>query len=415
MSSVTALTAAVLVVLVGGDPAPTAVPGEAWIALIGFGVFSAFAVAAFLGGTRRIGAARAALVSTFEPVYTIVMATILLGESLSPLQVLGGGLVVLGRAARGVGSARAVGRHRSARGRRAHPVTPSALGCEVQEARGDRCDSPRSSRPTARTRPPHDSRWNGPMAACCPRVTSAAAMPDTIEALLAGGDAALAALRTAAAAVAPPRPALDPSSVQVIAPVPRPGKVIAVGLNYFDHAKEGGVEPPAEPMLFAKFTTSVVGPGATVEWDPGPDRVGGPRGGAGRGHRPHRPARAGGRRALVRPRLHLRQRRQRPRPPEVGQAVRARQVAGHVLPDGTRHRDRPTTSPTPSASPIRSFVGNRVAQDSNTSADDLQRGPDRSPSAPVPSRSSRGMSSRRARRQACWSIGTRPIGSAMGT
>ncbi|MET0773053.1 MAG: DMT family transporter [Candidatus Limnocylindrales bacterium] len=96
MSSVTALTAGVLVVLVGGDPAPAAVPGEAWLALIGFGVFSAFAVAAFLGGSRRIGAARAALVSTFEPVYTIVMATVLLGESLGPVQVLGGGLVVLG-------------------------------------------------------------------------------------------------------------------------------------------------------------------------------------------------------------------------------------------------------------------------------------------------------------------------------
>ena len=79
-----------------GDPAPGAVPGEAWIALIGFGVFSAFAVAAFLGGSRRVGAARAALVSTIEPVYTIVMATILLGESLDPIQVLGGGLVVVG-------------------------------------------------------------------------------------------------------------------------------------------------------------------------------------------------------------------------------------------------------------------------------------------------------------------------------
>lgn len=96
MSSVTALTAAGLVVLVGGDLAPAAVPGEAWTALIGFGLFSAFAVVAFLTGSRRIGAARAALVSTIEPVYTIVLATILLGERLTELQVLGGGLVVLG-------------------------------------------------------------------------------------------------------------------------------------------------------------------------------------------------------------------------------------------------------------------------------------------------------------------------------
>jgi drug/metabolite transporter (DMT)-like permease len=96
MSSVTACTAAILVLVLGGDPAPAAVPGDAWLALIGFGVFSAFAVAAFLAGSRRIGAARAALLSTIEPVYTIVMATLLLGERLDPLQVLGGGLVVVG-------------------------------------------------------------------------------------------------------------------------------------------------------------------------------------------------------------------------------------------------------------------------------------------------------------------------------
>lgn len=96
MSTVTALTAAVLTVLVGGDAAPGVVPSEAWPALLGFGAFSAFAVVTFLGGTRRIGAARAALVSTVEPVYTIVLATILLGETLRPIQVLGGTLVVVG-------------------------------------------------------------------------------------------------------------------------------------------------------------------------------------------------------------------------------------------------------------------------------------------------------------------------------
>jgi drug/metabolite transporter (DMT)-like permease len=96
MSSTTAATAAVLALLLGADPAPAAVPGAAWAALVGFGVFSAFAVVAFLGGARRIGAARAALVSTFEPVYTIVLATLLLGETLGPIQVLGGTLVVVG-------------------------------------------------------------------------------------------------------------------------------------------------------------------------------------------------------------------------------------------------------------------------------------------------------------------------------
>jgi 2-keto-4-pentenoate hydratase/2-oxohepta-3-ene-1,7-dioic acid hydratase in catechol pathway len=89
----------------------------------------------------------------------------------------------------------------------------------------------------------------------------------TMEALIAGGDAALAAIRGALAA-APRVPTKDPGDVQLLAPVTRPGKVVAVGLNYHDHAAEGGRAAPAEPMLFAKFPTSVVGPGAAVEWDP---------------------------------------------------------------------------------------------------------------------------------------------------
>jgi 2-keto-4-pentenoate hydratase/2-oxohepta-3-ene-1,7-dioic acid hydratase in catechol pathway len=94
-------------------------------------------------------------------------------------------------------------------------------------------------------------------------------LPPSMAGLLEGGVTALDALRVATrAAVAAGRPGdVDPG--RRIAPVPRPGKVIAVGLNYHDHAKEGGVEPPAVPMLFAKFPTAVVGHGAVVEWDPG--------------------------------------------------------------------------------------------------------------------------------------------------
>ncbi|MFN8519500.1 MAG: DMT family transporter [Chloroflexota bacterium] len=121
MSTTTALTAAVLVVLLGGDPAPAAVPSQAWLALVTFGTFSALAVVAFLRGTRRIGAARAALVSTVEPVYTIVLATIVLGESLAPIQVLGGVLVVVG-----VLLAESGGGRRGAPGQRL-PVAPEAV------------------------------------------------------------------------------------------------------------------------------------------------------------------------------------------------------------------------------------------------------------------------------------------------
>jgi drug/metabolite transporter (DMT)-like permease len=96
MTSATALAAAVLALLAGNDVAPTAVPSEAWLALFGFGAFSAVAFQTFLGGTRRIGAARAALLSTVEPVYTIILASILLGETLTGIQLVGGALVIIG-------------------------------------------------------------------------------------------------------------------------------------------------------------------------------------------------------------------------------------------------------------------------------------------------------------------------------
>jgi 2,4-didehydro-3-deoxy-L-rhamnonate hydrolase len=48
------------------------------------------------------------------------------------------------------------------------------------------------------------------------------------------------------------------------APIPRPGKIVCVGLNYRDHAEEQGAELPAAPLLFAKFTTSLIGPGDPI-------------------------------------------------------------------------------------------------------------------------------------------------------
>ena len=47
-------------------------------------------------------------------------------------------------------------------------------------------------------------------------------------------------------------------------PIARPGKVIAVGLNYRDHAAETGQELPTSPMLFAKWQTCLIGPGEPI-------------------------------------------------------------------------------------------------------------------------------------------------------
>jgi 2-keto-4-pentenoate hydratase/2-oxohepta-3-ene-1,7-dioic acid hydratase in catechol pathway len=55
----------------------------------------------------------------------------------------------------------------------------------------------------------------------------------------------------------------------LLAPVPRPGKIVAVGRNYADHAKETGVDPFEKPRIIAKLPSSVVGPNATVRRPPG--------------------------------------------------------------------------------------------------------------------------------------------------
>ena len=47
-------------------------------------------------------------------------------------------------------------------------------------------------------------------------------------------------------------------------PIPRPGKVICVGLNYKDHAEEQGVALPSAPLFFAKYTTALIGPGEPI-------------------------------------------------------------------------------------------------------------------------------------------------------
>jgi 2-keto-4-pentenoate hydratase/2-oxohepta-3-ene-1,7-dioic acid hydratase in catechol pathway len=54
------------------------------------------------------------------------------------------------------------------------------------------------------------------------------------------------------------------ADVRVLAPV-TPSKIVAIGLNYRDHAAERGKPLPAEPLLFLKPPSSVIGPGDTIE------------------------------------------------------------------------------------------------------------------------------------------------------
>lgn len=63
------------------------------------------------------------------------------------------------------------------------------------------------------------------------------------------------------------------AAAPLLAPVPNPSKVICVGLNYHDHAKETGKPIPSEPLLFGKFANSVVGHETPVEIPPSAEKV----------------------------------------------------------------------------------------------------------------------------------------------
>lgn len=54
-------------------------------------------------------------------------------------------------------------------------------------------------------------------------------------------------------------PTVNRQTVKLAAPVPRPGKIICIGLNYRNHAVESGMEIPKSPIIFSKFVTSVIG------------------------------------------------------------------------------------------------------------------------------------------------------------
>jgi 2-keto-4-pentenoate hydratase/2-oxohepta-3-ene-1,7-dioic acid hydratase in catechol pathway len=62
------------------------------------------------------------------------------------------------------------------------------------------------------------------------------------------------------------------ADVRLLAPV-LPTKVVCIGKNYADHAREMGGEPPADPVMFIKPSTSVIGPNAAVKLPPDSSRV----------------------------------------------------------------------------------------------------------------------------------------------
>jgi 2-keto-4-pentenoate hydratase/2-oxohepta-3-ene-1,7-dioic acid hydratase in catechol pathway len=61
--------------------------------------------------------------------------------------------------------------------------------------------------------------------------------------------------------VRPPASALpDMAEIRLLAPIPKPGKIICIGLNYRDHAEEGKMAIPEAPTVFAKYSNTIIGP-----------------------------------------------------------------------------------------------------------------------------------------------------------
>ena len=68
-------------------------------------------------------------------------------------------------------------------------------------------------------------------------------------------------------------PAQPLAEVELLPPVPDPEKIVCIGLNYAEHAKEGRIDPPDSPTFFAKFRNALRPDGATVELPAASEKV----------------------------------------------------------------------------------------------------------------------------------------------
>ena len=87
-------------------------------------------------------------------------------------------------------------------------------------------------------------------------------LPRCIKQLLAASPAVRKA--AADAAKSPKAVMYAAHAVKLLPPVPNPGKILCIGLNYRDHAIEGGKAIPAEPVVFGKFANALVAAGDPI-------------------------------------------------------------------------------------------------------------------------------------------------------
>lgn len=80
-----------------GVPPQFPVSAGGWLALVAIALVSTvLAILTFFAGLQRLGASKASMLSTLEPVVTVVLAALLLGEHIGPTQAVGGGLILAG-------------------------------------------------------------------------------------------------------------------------------------------------------------------------------------------------------------------------------------------------------------------------------------------------------------------------------
>lgn len=97
MMTGTAVVFAIMAVVTGRPLTPGSIPTAAWPYLVGIGFIASFlAIQALYAGARRIGAAQAALVSTVEPLFIVILSFLILDQHLAPIQLVGAGLILIG-------------------------------------------------------------------------------------------------------------------------------------------------------------------------------------------------------------------------------------------------------------------------------------------------------------------------------
>jgi 2-keto-4-pentenoate hydratase/2-oxohepta-3-ene-1,7-dioic acid hydratase in catechol pathway len=91
-------------------------------------------------------------------------------------------------------------------------------------------------------------------------------LPTDMRSLIEQGEGALQTAREIAGQGSAKGTPLN--DVKLLAPISNPSKLVAIGLNYMDHVRESGAKVPQIAVMFTKYTTSIIGAGDEIRWDP---------------------------------------------------------------------------------------------------------------------------------------------------